>query len=126
MIASPAHRVESRSFTCKIKSHYRRTRPELFPVLSRIQKIGYDMGETGWGSSMSRPHPCGARDSCSTLGYSAATETRKPSVRWRLSGGPALRLEDRKPLAQLNQPPPRYTRSSPVAGPLGSLVGDVA
>ena len=34
-------------FTCKIKSQYRRTRRELFPVLSRIQNIGYDMGENG-------------------------------------------------------------------------------
>ena len=32
-------------FTCKIKSQYRRTRRELFPVLSRIQNIGYDLGE---------------------------------------------------------------------------------
>ena len=34
-------------FTCKIKSQYRRTRRELFPVLSRIQNIGYDLGENG-------------------------------------------------------------------------------
>ena len=32
-------------FTCKIKSQYRRTRRELFPVLSRIQNIGYELGE---------------------------------------------------------------------------------
>ena len=35
----------SKSFTCKIKAQYRRTRSELFPVLSRIQNIGYDLGE---------------------------------------------------------------------------------
>jgi len=34
-------------FTCKIKSAYRRTRRELFPVLSRIQNIGYDLGKNG-------------------------------------------------------------------------------
>ena len=34
-------------FTCKIKAQYRRTRRELFPVLSRIQNIGYDLGENG-------------------------------------------------------------------------------
>ena len=65
-------------------------------------------------------------DICSTLRYSAATATRKPRVRLRFSGRPALRLADRQPLVQLNQPPPRYTRSSPVAGPPGSFVGDFA
>jgi len=34
-------------FTCKIKAAYRRTRRELFPVFSRIQNIGYDLGENG-------------------------------------------------------------------------------
>lgn len=67
-----------------------------------------------------------ADDTCSTFHYSATTKTRKPRVRWRFSGGPPLRLADRKPLAQLNQPPPRYTRSSPVAGPPGLSVGDFA
>jgi hypothetical protein len=37
----------SKCFTCKIKAQYRRTRRELFPVLSRIQNIGYDLGENG-------------------------------------------------------------------------------
>jgi len=32
-------------FTCKIRSRYRHTRRELFPVLTRIQNIGYDLGE---------------------------------------------------------------------------------
>src|SRR5690606_39335406 len=27
--------------------HYRRTRREVFPVLSRIQNIGYELGENG-------------------------------------------------------------------------------
>jgi hypothetical protein len=34
-------------FTCKIKAQYRRTRRAMFPVLSRIQNIGYDLGENG-------------------------------------------------------------------------------
>ena len=34
-------------FACKIKSEYRRTRRELFSVLSRIQNIGDDLGENG-------------------------------------------------------------------------------
>ena len=34
-------------FTCPIKSRFRRTRKELFPVLSRIQNIGYELGENG-------------------------------------------------------------------------------
>lgn len=34
-------------FTCKIKAQYRRTRRELFPLLRRIQNIGYDQGENG-------------------------------------------------------------------------------
>ena len=34
-------------FTCKIKAQYRRTRRELFPLLSRIQNIAYDLGENG-------------------------------------------------------------------------------
>ena len=36
-----------KGFTCKIKAQYRRTRRELSPVLSRIQNIGYDLGENG-------------------------------------------------------------------------------
>jgi hypothetical protein len=32
-------------FTCKIKAQYRRTRRVLLPVLSRIQNIGYELGE---------------------------------------------------------------------------------
>jgi hypothetical protein len=68
----------------------------------------------------------GARDNCSTFRYSTDMETRKPRVRLRFSGRLPLRLADLKPLAQLNQPPPRYTRSSPVAGPSGFLVGDFA
>jgi hypothetical protein len=34
-------------FTCRIKQAYRRTRREFYPVLSRIQNIGYDLGENG-------------------------------------------------------------------------------
>ncbi len=34
----------SKCFTCKIKAQFRRTRRELFPVLSRIQNIGYELG----------------------------------------------------------------------------------
>ncbi|QDU29241.1 hypothetical protein ETAA8_43480 [Anatilimnocola aggregata] len=32
-------------FTCNFRSQYQRTRKELFPVLSRIQNIGYVLGE---------------------------------------------------------------------------------
>ena len=32
-------------FTCNFRSQYQRTRKELFPVLSRIQNIGYELGE---------------------------------------------------------------------------------
>jgi hypothetical protein len=34
-----------RCFTYPIKAKIRRTRRELFPVFSRIQKIAYDLGE---------------------------------------------------------------------------------
>lgn len=34
-------------FTCMFKARYRRTRREVFPILSRIQNIGYEMGENG-------------------------------------------------------------------------------
>jgi hypothetical protein len=34
-------------FTCQFKQHYRRTRREVFPTLSRIQNIGYEQGENG-------------------------------------------------------------------------------
>jgi hypothetical protein len=37
---------DARSFG-KIKATYRRTRRELFPVLSRIQNVGYGLGENG-------------------------------------------------------------------------------
>jgi hypothetical protein len=47
-------------FTCKIKAQYRRTRREVFPVLSRIQNIGYDQGENGrtaeWYRANHRTH----------------------------------------------------------------------
>ncbi|MCA9201588.1 MAG: hypothetical protein KDA59_00990 [Planctomycetales bacterium] len=32
-------------FTCQFRAKYRRTRREVFPLLSRIQNIGYEMGE---------------------------------------------------------------------------------
>ena len=32
-------------FTCSFRSQYPRTRKELFPVLSRIQNIGYELCE---------------------------------------------------------------------------------
>ncbi len=34
-------------FTCQFRAQYRRTRREVFPILSRIQNIGYEMGENG-------------------------------------------------------------------------------
>lgn len=34
-------------FTCQFRSKYRHTRREVFPLLSRIQNIGYEMGENG-------------------------------------------------------------------------------
>jgi cellulose synthase/poly-beta-1,6-N-acetylglucosamine synthase-like glycosyltransferase len=34
-------------FTCQFRANYRRTRREVFPLLSRIQNIGYEMGENG-------------------------------------------------------------------------------
>lgn len=34
-------------FTCKFRAKYRRTRREVFPILSRIQNIGYELGENG-------------------------------------------------------------------------------
>ena len=39
--------ARAKCFTCKIKAQYRRTRRELFPILSRIQNIGYHLGENG-------------------------------------------------------------------------------
>ncbi len=32
-------------FTCQFRSQYRRTRREVFPILSRMQNIGYEKGE---------------------------------------------------------------------------------
>jgi len=32
-------------FTCQFRSQYHRTRREVFPILSRVQNIGYEMGE---------------------------------------------------------------------------------
>jgi len=32
-------------FTCPFRSQYRRTRREIFPILSRVQNIGYEQGE---------------------------------------------------------------------------------
>jgi len=56
-------------FTCQFRSQYRRTRREVFPVLSRIQNIGYEMGEndrtaewyranhwTPWVAGCVKPH----------------------------------------------------------------------
>jgi len=34
-------------FTCQFRARYRRTRREVFPILSRIQNIGYAKGENG-------------------------------------------------------------------------------
>jgi len=34
-------------FTCQFRSQYRRTRREVFPILSRVQNIGYEKGENG-------------------------------------------------------------------------------
>ena len=34
-------------FTCPFRARYRRTRREVFPILSRVQKIGYELGENG-------------------------------------------------------------------------------
>jgi len=34
-------------FTCQFRSQYRRTRREVFPILRRVQNIGYQMGENG-------------------------------------------------------------------------------
>jgi hypothetical protein len=34
-------------FTCQFKQHFRRTRREVFPLLSRVQNIGDDLGENG-------------------------------------------------------------------------------
>ncbi len=46
-------------FTCQFRSQYRRTRREVFPVLSRVQNIGYEMGENGrtpeWYRANHRP-----------------------------------------------------------------------
>jgi hypothetical protein len=37
--------VKSKCFTCDFGSRYQRTGKELFPVLSRIQNIGYELAE---------------------------------------------------------------------------------
>lgn len=37
----------SKCFTCYFRSQYRSTRKEIFPLLSRIQNIGYEQGENG-------------------------------------------------------------------------------
>lgn len=36
---------KKKCFTCRFRAHYRRTRRELFPMLSRIQNIGYELGD---------------------------------------------------------------------------------
>jgi hypothetical protein len=38
-------------FTCQFRSQYRRTRREVFPILSRVQNIGYVMGENDGSDS---------------------------------------------------------------------------
>lgn len=51
-------------FTCRFKATYRATRREVYPLLSRIQNIGYEMGENDrtpeWYASHHRtPHVAG-------------------------------------------------------------------
>ena len=46
MLGDSRVRRNPERLTCKIKSQYRRTRRELFPVLSHIQNIGHDLGES--------------------------------------------------------------------------------
>lgn len=46
----------AKCFTCQFRSQYRRTRKELFPLLSRIQNIGYEFGENGRSSEWYRAH----------------------------------------------------------------------
>lgn len=44
LIANWCHR-NPKCFTCSFKSRFRRTHQEVFPRLSRIQNIGYELGE---------------------------------------------------------------------------------
>jgi len=43
-------------FTCRFKRRCRRTRGEVFPVLSRIQNIGYEKGENSRTPQWYRTH----------------------------------------------------------------------
>lgn len=43
-------------FTCPFKSQFRRTRREVFPHLSRIQNIGYELGENDRTADWYRQH----------------------------------------------------------------------
>jgi hypothetical protein len=45
--------------------------------------------------------------------------TRKPTRLWNPSGVAPLRFAERQCLAKWLQPPPRYTRYEPEAGPVG-------
>ena len=55
-------------FTCQFESKYRRTRHKVFPLLSRIQNIGYDLDEYGRTPEWYRSHhrkPWVAGNECS-------------------------------------------------------------
>ena len=62
------------------------------------------------------------------VGASAVLTRRKPreAVLPTPSGQMWLRAATRQPNAMSNQPPPRYTRNDPDAGPRGSLPGEGA
>ena len=53
-------------------------------------------------------------------------ETRKPRLSLRYDDVNQSRFADRQYWDVLYQPPPRFTRSEPVDGPVGSVLSDVA
>ena len=78
------------------------------------------------GSSLAFAAGC-APASLARLYLSAGTrETRKPRLPYRSPGPRQMRDADRQNHAGKYQLPPRTTRSEPVAGPVGSSVGDFA
>ena len=71
----------------------------------------------------------GAADSGNRVRATASprtSETRKPRMLLRLAGKLWKRSADRQRSAGEDQLPPRLTRNKPLAGPVGSSVGESA
>ena len=70
-------------FTCNFRSQYQRTRKELFPVLSRIQNIGYELGENSrtaeWYRANHRTPWVAGEATVGTFSYSSSMSRSRSS-----------------------------------------------